>query len=193
MTSEPVMMLIIIHNLWRECMFVLYRYHFEQIYNIDWTVYSCFLLNLMICSALMVCPAPSPLEQQTRFTPVSHEAVHTGFTPDLKQTGSKLTPPPPPTCVRQLNMTSRPFAVCLAACKYQNRKWCHSRDAANPVWTWASCWRQVETGSKMAPGLTVCTVCVSVISSAVCYIPAGPIRGRRAADMSVWTLHQLFA
>lgn len=48
-------------------------------------------------------------------------------------------------------------AVCLAACKYQHRKWCHSGDTVNPVWTPASRWK---LDPKWLLVVTVYTVCV---------------------------------
>lgn len=151
-----------VHNLWRECMFVLYRYHFEQIYNIGWTVSSRSLLNPNLSPA--PCYLPHPFSHINK--PDWHQRAVKLFILGSHWIRSK----PDQAC----DITSSPSAVCLAACIYPRRKWCHSGHAVVSVWTTASRWRQVETGSKMAPGHS--TSCVW--GSAVCYIPA--------AQTSVW-------
>lgn len=81
---------------------------------------------------------------------VHTDQIQTRFKHDLNQmrTRSKWIQPNGPGST---NITSQLFAVCLAACKYQHRKWCHSGDAVNPVWTPALWRRRVETGSETAP------------------------------------------
>lgn len=151
-------------------MFVLYRYDFEQIYNIDWTVNSCFLLNPTFY------PAPAvwarPWGQQTRFTLANHEAVQTGL--------SQKSDPN-----RQPRLHLHHLAAgCLAVCKYQRRKWCQSGDAvggpslgSTPGGYW------IQNGSQWL--VTVCTVCDWLMGSAVCY--SRP----ETAQTSVWRLIQL--
>lgn len=112
-------------------MFVLYRYHFEQIYYIDSALCSCFLFHLMIGPPPRYPPAHK--EQQTSFT-----GVQTGFTLWPTRLTKTRT-----TCVLLHHLQL--FPVCLAACKYQHRKWCHPGDAVNPVW--------FLFRSKVAPGL----------------------------------------
>lgn len=93
-------------------------------------------------------PRPHQLADQIPVGPpwsrsdwVQTNQIQTRFKLDSNPTNVH-PPTSPPSC----------FAVCLAACKYQHRKWCHSGDAVkNPVWTLASWWRRLETGSEMAP------------------------------------------
>lgn len=142
-----------VHNLWRECMFVLYRYHFEQIYNIDWTVYSCFLLNPMILPPPphVVCPASQIVQSWGSSDWVHTETnqiqirFRTDFNYNQIRTRSYWFKTNNPAST---NITSQLFAVCLAACKNQHRKWCHPGDAINPVWTPASWWGRLETDLK---------------------------------------------
>lgn len=111
----------------------------------------------------MICPAPcrmphpllyadTPPDPQTRFTSANHGAVQTGFT----QRQTRFEPTPEDTGSKP---TSQLCAVCLAACKYQHRKWCHSGDTVNPVWTPASRWK---LDPKWLLVVTVCT-CVSCV------------------------------
>lgn len=99
-------------------------------------------------------PPSLPQHQRTRFTLAVTKLFRLGshwsktrFEPTKNQKQKRIWP----NNSVFTKITSQPFAVCLAACKYQFRKWCHSGDAVNPVWTSASWWHQVETGSKMAP------------------------------------------
>jgi len=148
--------------------------------------------------------APAPNIKQ----PDSHRPIPKPFRlgshqirskPDWKQiwTSSNWIEPANPATS---SFTSQLFAVCLAACKYQHRKWCVSGDAVNPVWTPASWWPRVETGSKMAPWHhSLHSLCVWLMRSAgasfCCYIPAADSdqiisdylwRGHNTAETDVW-------
>lgn len=89
-------------------------------------------------------------------------------------------------------ITSQLFAVCLAACKYQHRKWCHSGDAGSPVWTpasWCSRWKLDHYGLHClcvwlmgSAGASSCCLWHSFSSSQ-------RLQNREhAAQTSVWTI-----
>lgn len=98
-------------------------------------------------------PRPHCMTRPERNRPDSHRPImklfrlgphKSGLNPT--ETATKLEPDPK----RCLHLHHFP-AVCLAACKYQHRKWCHSGDAVGPVWIKLHDKTRVEPGSKMAP------------------------------------------
>lgn len=111
----------------------------------------------------MICPAPCRMPCPLLFADTPRQ-IHK---PDLHQPimelfrlGSHRDKPNLNRHQKTLDLNQHHLqlcAVCLAACKYQHRKWCHSGDTVNPVWTPASRWK---LDPKWLLVVTVCTVCV---------------------------------